>query len=145
MAIAAMALVGLLVSLYLWFFKLGLIGELQCGTGACERVQLSQWGDFLGLPVPVYGVGGYLALLVVSLVGLQPQFESSRRVTQALAGLATGGLGFTVYLKYIELVVIGAVCRWCVVSAVLITLIFMASLLALRHERAVDAQPSVSS
>ncbi len=107
MAIAAMALVGLLLSLYLWFFKLGLIGELQCGTGACERVQLSQWGDFLGLPVPLYGVVGYLGLLVVSLVGIQPQFESNRRVTQTLAVLAMGGMGFTVYLKYIEFVVIG--------------------------------------
>jgi hypothetical protein len=50
MLTALIALIGVFLSLYLTLFKLGYIGTLACGTGSCETVQLSKWGDFLGLP-----------------------------------------------------------------------------------------------
>src|SRR5205823_15089349 len=36
------SLVGLLVATYLWLYKIGVLGELQCGTGSCEYVQSSR-------------------------------------------------------------------------------------------------------
>ena len=33
------------------------------------------------------------------------------------------GLGFSAYLTYLELLVIDAICQWCVASAVLMTLL----------------------
>jgi uncharacterized membrane protein len=51
-----------------------------------------------------------------------------------LLGFSAIGLGFTLYLTYLELFVIHAICRWCVGSAVIISGIFLASLLEyLRH------------
>ena len=41
------------------------------------------------------------------------------------AVFATGGLAFSVYLTALELFVIHAICRWCVVSAVLTIGIFL--------------------
>src|SRR5207237_2934845 len=38
-AIVLLALVGLLVATYLWLYKIGVLGELRCGTGSCEYVQ----------------------------------------------------------------------------------------------------------
>ena len=77
-AIALLALIGLFISLYLSLHRLGIIDTLQCGTGGCETVQTSSYAVFLGVPVAFYGVAGYVALLVVSLVGLQPSWVSRR-------------------------------------------------------------------
>jgi uncharacterized membrane protein len=134
MAAAALALLGLLLSLYLTLYKLGYMAPLVCGSGgACERVQLGRWGELLGLPVAAYGVGGYLALLVVALAGLQPRWLSHPGPTRWLVGLSALGVLFTAYLKYLELFVIHAVCRWCVVSAVIITGILVVSVVGLRR------------
>jgi uncharacterized membrane protein len=122
-AIAVLALVGLLVSLYLTLHRLGIIGVLQCGTGSCEKVQTSAYAIFLGIPVPYVGVGGYLGLLAVSLAGLQPGLLAKRGVTRLLAGMAALGFAFTLYLTFVELFIIHAICRWCVGSAVIITAI----------------------
>ena len=132
-AIVLLALVGLLVALYLWFYKLGLIGTLQCGTGSCEYVQTSRYAELLGMPVAFYGVAGYAVLFVVGLAGVQRRFVTDARFSVLLAGLSSVGLAFTLYLTYIELFVLRAVCRWCVVSAVIITAIWALSIWGVRR------------
>jgi uncharacterized membrane protein len=127
-AIAVLALAGLFLALYLWLYKIGVIGELQCGTGGCEAVQASRYATFLGLPVALYGVAAYGTLLAVSLVGLAPAFGARRGPGVALATLATIGFAFTLYLTALELFVIHAVCRWCVGSAAIITAIWVLAL-----------------
>jgi uncharacterized membrane protein len=131
--IAVLALVGLFVSLYLWLWKIGWMGALQCGTGGCERVQTSEWSELLGLPVAFYGVVGYAALLVASIVGLQPRFLERRTPTVALAAMASAGVAFTAYLSWLEYAVIEAWCRWCLGSAAIITAIWVTSLAGLRR------------
>jgi uncharacterized membrane protein len=123
-AIVVLALVGLLVATYLWLYKIGVVGELQCGTGSCEYVQTSPYADVFGVPVALLGVLGYLTLFVVGLVGLQRRFVADRRVAVSLAALATLGFAFTLYLTAIELFVLHAICRWCVGSAVIMTAIW---------------------
>ena len=134
-AIAVLALVGLVISLYLSLHRLGIIGTLQCGTGGCETVQSSTYAEFLGIPVAFYGVAGYVGLLIVSLVGLQPALVTRRGPTVLLATMAAVGFVFTLYLTIIELFVIHAICRWCVASAVVITAITIVAVLALRTPR----------
>ncbi len=128
-----LALVGLLVATYLWLYKIGVLGELQCGTGSCEYVQTSRYAELLGLPVALYGVAGYATLLGLGLAGLQPGLASDRRVSVLLAAFATVGFGFTLYLTAIELFVLHAICRWCVASAVIITAMWLLSLADLRR------------
>ena len=116
-AIALLALVGLFVALYLWLHALGFGGAIKCGaSGGCETVQTSQWAVFLGMPVAFYGVVGYLAILVAAIVALRPAALSQPRWSKWLVLLATVGFGFTLYLTYLELFVIHAICRWCVRS-----------------------------
>jgi len=131
--IALLALVGLFVALYLWLHALGFGGAIKCGTsGGCEVVQTSQWAVLLGLPVAFYGVAGYFGVLAVAILSLRPGALAERKWSVLLAGLASAGFLFTVYLTYLELFVIHAICRWCVGSAVIITLIWIVSLLSLR-------------
>jgi uncharacterized membrane protein len=131
--IVVLALLGLLVATYLWLYKIGVIGVLQCGTGSCEAVQASRYAELFGIPVAVIGVAGYALLLGVGLVGVRPAFAADRRVTLLLAALATGGVAFALYLTAIELFVLRAICRWCVASAVIITAIWVLALGALRR------------
>ena len=134
-AIAALALVGFFVALYLWLHALGIGGSLKCGTGGCDTVQTSRWAAFLGLPVALYGVVGYAAILAVALAALRPAALGRRGPTLVLVALATGGMLFTVYLTYLELFVIQAICRWCVASAAIITAIWLVALAGLRVPR----------
>lgn len=122
-AIALLALVGFCIALYLWFYKIGIIGRLQCGSGSCEYVQTSPYGALFGIPVAFYGVVGYAVIFAVAIAGLQPAQLERRWPIVALALLSTGGLLFTLYLTGIELFVLHAICRWCVGSAVVITAI----------------------
>jgi uncharacterized membrane protein len=133
MAAALLALVGVLLATYLYLYKIGVIGSMACGAGSCELVQTSRWSRFLGVEVSLIGLLGYASILGVSLVGLQPAHLKRRWPDNSLLLLSGGGLLFSLYLTYLELVVIDAICRWCVVSAVLIALIFLVSLLARRR------------
>ena len=138
-ALVLLTLVGLLVATYLWLYKIGALGQLQCGTGSCEFVQASRYAELFGLPVALYGVGGYAVLLVLGLAGLQPRFVGDRRVTRLLAALATVGFAFTLYLTAIELFVLHAICRWCMASAVIMTAIWVLSILEQRSRPSVAA------
>jgi len=135
MGAAVAALAGLFVSAYLWLYKMGAIGTLACGTGGCETVQLSPQSRFMGVEVAAIGAVGYALLLVLTLASLQPRWANSRRLLEVIAFLAGGAVLFTLYLKYLELFVIHAICRWCVGSAILIVVFFTLILLELRRVR----------
>jgi uncharacterized membrane protein len=132
-AIAVLALAGLFVSLYLLLHKLGLIGVLQCGSGGCDAVQASGYADFLGLPVALYGVVGYAALFVVSMMAVRQPHTSHRHLDRTVAVLSSLGFLFTLYLTALELFVIHATCRWCLGSAAIITAIMVLSVAPMRR------------
>lgn len=133
MAVAVASLLGVFVSAYLWLHKIGVIGTLVCSTGGCETVQFSPYSLFLGIDVALIGLLGYVVLLLVSLVAIHPAQADARGPVVVLLGLSAGAVLFTARLKYLEFFVIGAVCQWCVVSAVLITVIFVLAVLEYRR------------
>ena len=143
MLMALVSLVGIFISAYLTLYKLGKIGTLACGTGSCETVQLSKWGDFLGLPVAAWGVGFYVLVFALTLVGLQGRFAESRGLALALVLVTGWGVVFTAWLTYLELFVIDAICRWCVGSAALVLVLFVLALMDWRETRRLVLEPAV--
>lgn len=133
MTIAALALIGAFVATYLMLYKIGAIGHLACGLGSCERVNISRWATFLGAPVAAWGIAFYVATLVVAIAGTSPAWIGRREISIVLAVMSAVGVAFSAWLTYLELYVIGAVCRYCVVSAVIVTLILLVSIADLRH------------
>lgn len=127
-----LALCGLSVASYLTLYKLGYIGTLACGTGGCETVQLSRYATFLHVPVAAWGIGYYAAVLALAGAGLQERLEESSGLCLALVLLSGWGLLFSAWLTYLELFVIHAICRWCVISATLATLLFVIALFDFR-------------
>jgi len=132
MLAALIALAGVFVALYLTLYKLGYIGTLACAVGSCETVQTSKWATFLGFPVAMWGVGYYVGVLAISIAGLLPSLADRRGVSQLLVGVTGVGLVFSLWLTYLELFVIDAICQWCVISAILATALFVVCWLDLR-------------
>ena len=87
------------------------------GSGGCETVAESSHSELLGVSIAVIGVIGYALLLACAVL---------RGDGPRLAGftLALIGFGYSIYLTYLELFVIDAICQWCVVSAILMTVLF---------------------
>ena len=124
-AIMALAVLGLGASLYLLSMHWGW-GQLVClGVKACDVVNTSSYSKLLGTPVALLGAITYLALLGSGVLIWRHRYEEPARLGQFL--LATIGVAFSGYLTYIEIVVLRAICPWCVLSAVLITLIAVLS------------------
>lgn len=135
MGAALLSLIGFLVATYLYLYKLGMIPGLACGTGGCETVQASPWATFLGLPVALIGVAGYLACLVLAMIGLQQGGERRHWSDALLLTGATVGVLFTGWLTYAEAYLIEAWCRWCLGSAAIITGLFLSAALGWRSLR----------
>ena len=141
MIVAALALAGIFISLYLTLYKIGVIGELSCSVGSCETVNTSKWATFLGLPVAAWGLLFYIDVFAIALVGTMPRFENEPLISLVLTAEAAVGVLFSAWLTYLELGVIHAICIWCVTSAVVVTLIFLTSALDLRESRSRSAPP----
>jgi uncharacterized membrane protein len=132
MIIAALALGGVGLATYLSMYKLGLIGTLACTIGQCETVNLSKWATFLGFPVAVWGAGFYVMVFLLAFAGTTERFVNAPWVSHALLALTAWGVLFSGWLTYLELYVINAVCMFCVISAILVTVIFLLSVLEWR-------------
>jgi len=136
MIVAALALAGIFISLYLTLYKLGVIGELTCSIGSCETVNTSKWSTFLHLPVAGWGLLFYSEVFLISLVGTLPRFENEPLVSILLVAEAGIGVLFSAWLTFLELAVIHAICIWCVTSAGIVVAILIVAIADLREVRA---------
>jgi uncharacterized membrane protein len=104
MIVAALALAGIFISLYLTLYKLGFIGELSCTIGSCETVNTSKWSRFLGLPVAAWGVLFYLDVFVIALAGTLTQFEDEPAISLVLVAEADvpGAGGYPSHLHLVR-------------------------------------------
>ena len=142
MIVAALALAGIFISLYLTLYKIGVIGELSCSIGSCETVNTSKWSTFLHLPVALWGLLFYLDVFVIALVGTIPRFENEFILSALLVGEAAIGVLFSAWLTYLELAVIHAICIWCVTSAGVVVAILFVSIADFRQVRATLTPPA---
>lgn len=143
MLAALLALVGLLVATYLTLFKIGVIGQLVCSVGSCEAVQTSKWATFIGLPVAAWGIGYYVTVFVVSLALTTERWEAARGLQLGFLVLTAWGALFSLWLTYLELFVIHAICQWCVVSAILAVTLFGVAVLDRRDQASMGQEASV--
>ncbi len=107
-AIALLALAGAAVTAYLVYARYTHT-QLACSTGGCETVQHSKYAKAGGVPVAILGLIAYLTVFATAL---------SARVEAAAIGAAVvlGGLVFGIYLIYVQVAVIDAICQWCIAS-----------------------------
>lgn len=128
LSIPVLCAIGLGVALYLTYVETT-SAQAICGpVGDCNAVQSSPYAMLFGfLPVGLLGAGGYVAILATWLWQRFGKGRLASLAAPAISGMALFGTLFSIYLTYLELFVIKAVCLWCLSSAVIITLILVAS------------------
>ncbi|RME82722.1 MAG: vitamin K epoxide reductase [Caldilineae bacterium] len=126
LALPLLCLVGLGIAAYLSFVETT-GSEAICGpVGNCNAVQSSPYARLFGVvPVGVLGMVGYVVLLAAWVLLRRGRAEWVEEVAWLAPVLAFFGVIFSIYLTYLELFVLGAVCMWCVSSAVIMTLILL--------------------
>ncbi len=134
-----LALLGALDSAYLTYIKYANAPAFCSGVGDCESVNNSVYSQVGGVPIALFGVGAYLLIaLLLVLETRSPALQNYGPL--AVFGMALTGTLYSAYLTYIELFVLHAVCPYCVISAILITGIFILALVRLR--RSLAAEPA---
>lgn len=124
LAVAILIVAGLGVAGYLTYVHYADIDPVCAGGGGgCQTVQASDYAELASVPVALIGLLGYLALAATLLVPGEPGRAAGM-------GLAVTGAGFSLYLTYLELFVIDAICQWCVANAVI--MLVLAALTTLR-------------
>jgi uncharacterized membrane protein len=127
---AGLALLGVLDSAYLTWIKLANTRAFCSAVGDCDAVNSSAYSQVFGIPIALLGLGAYLA--IVGLLWLEDRLPVLAEYGPlAVFGLALTGTLYSAYLTYVEFFVIYAVCPYCVVSALLITGIFILSIVRL--------------
>lgn len=116
LATVALALAGAAIAAYLSYTRVT-DTSIMCPTSGCATVQRSSYSELAGVPVAYLGVVGYLAIACTAW----------RRL--ASTALVLAAVGFAGYLLYAQLVLIDAVCVWCLASdGVLALLLVVAAL-----------------
>ncbi len=129
LAIPVLAVIGLGVAIYLMVIEITSIPAICGPIGDCNTVQQSPYSRVFGvIPVGVLGALGYLGILAAWLWGKISSGKLAAYMPLAIFGMGIFGTLFSVYLTYLELFVIKAVCIWCLSSAVIITLLMLVSL-----------------
>jgi uncharacterized membrane protein len=118
-AIAFVATLGVGAAAYIAIAEAG--GDAPAclaGGSGCETVAKSSYSHVAGVNIAVFGIVGYVLLLACAF------FAND---VARLGGfvLALGGFGYSIFLTYIEIFKIEAICQWCVASAVLMTILFL--------------------
>jgi uncharacterized membrane protein len=121
-AACLLAATGVALAGYLVYVHYSGVAPVCSIGGDCEKVQTSSYSMLAGIPVALLGVVAYLVILGASLL---------RSEMAALAGAATAlaGVGFSIWLTYVEIVKLEAICPWCVASAVLMAVLAMTTVL----------------
>ncbi len=125
-----LTIIGLLVSIYMTIYKITSNDSMCIGSGDCKTVNASRYAEVYGIPVAVLGVAGYSAILVVLLLGKRPGFLQQNG-TLLFFGLSLTGFLFTLYLIFVETVLIKAYCPFCITSQTAMTIIFIISVIRL--------------
>jgi uncharacterized membrane protein len=126
----ALAIIGLLVSIYMTIYKVTSNETMCIGSSGCSEVNASRYSEVNGIPVAVLGVVGYAAILALLFLEQKSRFFEENG-TMMLFGVSLVGFLFTLYLIYVEVALIKAYCPFCLASQAVMIIIFIISVIRL--------------
>ena len=120
-----LVVIGLVISGYLSYVKL-LDVPIICVEGeqfSCTAVESSKWSTFQGIPVAYLGFAGYLFIGAVLLLEKRIAFlEDNGRLILFI--IALFGWMYSMWLVYVQAVIILAFCQWCLAHEFNFTILF---------------------
>jgi uncharacterized membrane protein len=132
----ALSVLGFADAIYLTIEKLT-ANQQMCipGLGDCWTVNNSSYSEVFGIPIAILGAGAYLFLALTLLFENRVSFLE-RFATPMVMGITLTGVLYSAFLTYIEVAVLKAICPFCVVSAIIMVLLFSLSIARLVHKQA---------
>jgi uncharacterized membrane protein len=130
-----LAILGAVDATYLYIYKLTGNPHMCLGNGGCHDVNFSPYSEINGIPVSIFGLAAYLAIICILILEARLKFAKENGPL-AIFGISLGGVAFTAYLTYLEIYVINAICPFCVASAIIITFIFVLAIIRLVKQTA---------
>ena len=130
LVLGGIAAVGVAISLYLSANELAGTAPVCLAGGGCETVAASQYSHWFGIPVAYFGV--VFSGVLIAFVAAWWRTGDGRFL---LAGYALGlvGVVLELYLVYLELFVINAICTWCMAYGATVVLGWLALLVVQRR------------
>jgi len=121
---AAIAFIGFIDASFLAYNHLsGVVPPCSVVVG-CEIVTTSTYSEIAGIPVAVLGALYYLGIVCLALATFQ---TGSERLMMWLRRATYLGLFASVYFVSLQVLVIGAICIYCMISAASSTALFCLS------------------
>lgn len=119
------ALVGFTDAIYLTIKHY--LGELPVCTvvSGCEEVAVSEYSQIAGIPISLMGTIFYTVILILGVAWLDTRSTS---ILEKLPLITVPGFLFSVWLMYLMIAVIEAMCIYCVLSAFTTTVVMILSL-----------------
>ena len=115
-----LVIIGLADSFYL-FYKYINADPINCLLfDGCNTVAQSQYSHFLGIPLPTFGVLFYAVMFLLIFFLMRHDNLLIKRLS---LGGAIVGFIFSLYFTYLQGFVIQAFCIYCLISALVSTLI----------------------
>jgi uncharacterized membrane protein len=129
------SIIGLLDAGYLSYSKLTET-NLYCtpGLGNCETVNASQWSHILGIPVAYLGLLTYIAILLLMIFGKKIKIIAPYQ-EYLFFFITLIGILFSGYLTFIEAAVLHTFCQWCLLSAAMMLVLFIFSVIKLARRQ----------
>jgi len=124
----ALAILGLLVSIYMTIYKITSNDNMCLGSGDCSTVNASRYAEINGIPVALIGVLGYAAIIGIHWLERRNKFFEDNG-SMLLFGISLIGFLFTLWLVYVEIALIKALCPFCITSQITMTIIFILSII----------------
>lgn len=125
-AVGALAALGAGIASYLVYARYT-HATIVCVTAGCETVQASRYAELAGIPVALIGLAAYVFVLGTA-------FFRGELARMAGAVTAIAGVLFGIYLLVVQLVVIDAVCQWCLASDLVLDALAVACILRLNPD-----------
>jgi uncharacterized membrane protein len=91
-------------------------------THGCEIVTQSEYSEFLGIPVALFGVLFYLTIFLGSYFFLEYRSKLYFKIT---AAMTVFGVLFSAWFVYVQLGILHAICQYCMLSAITSTVLFV--------------------
>lgn len=137
--------IGLLVAVYSLAHHFSLTSGEFCTLGEtlnCDIVNRGPYSEFMGIPVALLGIVGYLFFIVTTIVVDRQPGDRLLRFFQ-IAILAAGFL-FSLYLTGIESFVLHVWCLLCLTSQTMTLIALVSALLAYKQNRLCPSEKTIS-
>ncbi|MBI2565190.1 vitamin K epoxide reductase family protein [Candidatus Woesearchaeota archaeon] len=139
--IVVLSFFGIILTSYLLYVHYSKSSTTLCLTAtaeenSCDIVNKGPFSEIEGIPIAGIGLIGYIAFF---LIGLNVLFQNklqntwldahAKKASNYVLLMSLFAFGFTLYLNYLQIFVIEYICFWCEVSATIIVLLIVTSIM----------------